>query len=140
MAVSIVQLKNVDGFTSLISARTHSVVVDRVTERGGNDLGFTGGELLLAAQGGCFATTFFGAAQARGIAVSRFNVTVTGVSEPNPSRYVSIHLAVDVEADASDEEIDKLILIAERGCTVSNTLRPGVELGVSRSNALVAAG
>jgi putative redox protein len=139
MAVSAVRLQNVDGFTSLISARAHTVLSDRTIERGGNDLGFSGVELLLAAQAGCFATTFIDAAKARGIAVRKLDVKATGETAGSPSRLISLRLDADIDADASNEEIEKLILIAERGCTVSNTLRAGLEVEVSRTAPAVAA-
>ena len=45
--------------------------------------------------------------------------------EDAPSRYTSIAVEAIVEADASDAEIEKLLAIAERGCTVSNTISRG---------------
>ncbi|MGH2562424.1 MAG: OsmC family protein [Thermomicrobiales bacterium] len=132
MAGSEVRARLVDGFTGLISARTHALTVDRRVERGGADLGLSGGELLLAALGGCFLTTLAGAAEARGITVHRVDVTVRGLEAPGPSRYTDVTIDADVDADAPDEEIDKLLLIAERGCTVSNTLKSGASITVSR--------
>jgi putative redox protein len=119
-------------FTGLISARTHATTVDRRVERGGADLGFTGGELLLAAQGGCFMTTLAGAAQARGITLHRVDLTLRGLEAEGPARYTDVLIEADIEADAPSEEIDKLLLIAERGCTVSNTLKAGATIAVSR--------
>ncbi|MGH2534287.1 MAG: OsmC family protein [Thermomicrobiales bacterium] len=132
MTNSEVRVRLVDGFTGLISARTHATTVDRRIERGGADLGFTGGELLLAAQGGCFMTTLAGAAEARGITLHRVDLIVRGIEEQAPPRYTDVTIEADVEADAPDEEIDKLLLIAERGCTVSNTLKVGAAIAVSR--------
>jgi putative redox protein len=139
MTEYVVRVQNVSGFTSLINAGPHTVVVDRGVERGGSGLGFSGGELLLASQGGCFASTFLDAAATRGIEVRGLNVTMTGVTEGSPSRFVSIHLDADIDADAPDSEVQKLIAIAERGCTVTNTLRAGIEVEVSRVGSLAAA-
>lgn len=132
MANTEVRVRLVDGFTGLISARTHATTVDRRVERGGADLGCTGGELLLAAVGGCFLTTLAGAAEARGIALQRVDLTVRGIEAPSPARYTDVTIAADVDADAPADEIDKLLLIAERGCTVSNTLKAGATIAVSR--------
>jgi putative redox protein len=139
MANNEVRVRLVDGFTGLISARTHALIVDRRVERGGADLGLTGGELLMAALGGCFLTTLAGAAEARGIALHRVDVTVRGVEATGPARYTDMVIEADVDADAPAEEIDKLLLIAERGCTVSNTLKSGAAIAVSRRAAVVAA-
>ena len=57
---------------------------------------------------------------------------VSGVHEDAPSRYTSIDIEAIVEAEASDEEINKLLAIAERGCTVSNTVARSASIGVTR--------
>jgi putative redox protein len=132
MSNTEVRVRLVEGFTGMVSARTHTVTVDRRVERGGADLGFTGGELLLAALGGCFLTTLAGAAEARGIVLHRVDVAVRSVEAQGPARYTDVTIDADVDADAPDEEIDKLLVIAERGCTVSNTLKSGAVVAVKR--------
>ena len=137
MAGAEVRVRLVEGTTGLISARSHALVVDRTSERGGGDLGFTGGELLLAAQGGCFLTTLAGAAQARGITLHRVDLTVRAERDSHQNRYSGVTIEVDLEADATDAEIEKLLVIAENGCTVSNTLRAGAAIAVRQRSAAV---
>jgi putative redox protein len=91
-----------------------------------------GGEILLSAIGSCLMTTLIGAARAREIEVTRLEFNVSSVHEDGPSRYTSIEIEAIVEAGASDAEIDKLLAIAERGCTVSNTVARGAAIGVTR--------
>lgn len=118
---------------SVASGRGHAVVVDRPVDKGGTDLGFLGGELLLASEGGCFLSNLVAAAKAREIRLDRVDVMVRGTQADAPPRFAAIALDVAIESDASDEEIAKLLQIAERGCIVSNTLRQGTELTVARA-------
>jgi putative redox protein len=128
-----VQVRLVEGSLSLGTARTHAVAIDRPTDKGGTDQGFLGGELLLVAEGGCFLSNLVAAARAREIALRRCLVAVRGVQADAPPRFAEVIVEVDAEADCPDEELDKLLRIAERGCIVSNTLRGGTSLVVRRA-------
>ena len=128
-----VNVKLVEGTMGVASAGPHAFVVDRSLEKGGTYLGMVGGEILLSAVGSCLLTTLVGAARARNIELFRVEFKVSAVHEDAPSRYTSIQVEAIVEADASDDEIEKLIAIAERGCTVSNTIVRGAAIEVSRT-------
>ena len=54
MPVISVNLNQVNDATTEAHIRTHDVLIDRPESKGGNDQGAMGGELLLAALGGCF--------------------------------------------------------------------------------------
>lgn len=127
-----VNVKLVEGTMGVATAGQHAIVVDRSLEKGGTYLGMVGGEILLSAIGACLMTTFVGAARAREIAVTRLEFNVSSVHEDGPSRYSSIQIEAVVDAEADDAEIDKLLAIAERGCTVSNTVARGAVIGVTR--------
>jgi putative redox protein len=126
----------VEGTTSVASSRTHSVVVDRQLEKGGRDLGFQGGELLLAGQGGCFLSNLVAAARARNVALGRVSVLVTGEAADAPARFSRIRLAVsfDETSRISREEAAHLLTIAERSCIVTNTLKAATPVEVHMSN------
>ncbi|TXG79930.1 MAG: OsmC family peroxiredoxin [Thermomicrobiales bacterium] len=135
--VSAVNVKLVDGTMGVASAGPHAIVVDRSLAAGGTYLGMVGGEILLSAIGTCLMTTLIGAARARNIDVTRLEFNVSAVHEDSPSRYTSITVETIIEADASDEEIQKLLAIAERGCTVSNTVTRNATVEVTRKIAEV---
>jgi putative redox protein len=126
------RVRLVEGTMSVATGRSHSVVIDRPLDRGGTDFGFLGGELLLAGEGGCFLSTLAAAAQARGIALRRAEVTVRAVAASEPPRFESVTVEAEIDADADDATIAKLLQIAERGCIASNTLRDGVKLAIRR--------
>jgi putative redox protein len=112
--------------------REHRVLVDRPTAKGGLDRGPMGGELLLAALGGCFMSNLVAAAAARSIRAEGLRVTVRGTLASAPPRFEAIELEVRGDTLAPDV-LDKLITIAERGCIVHNTLAPAVTLSVRRA-------
>ena len=115
--------------TSQATARTHTVVVDRPREKDGEDRGPMGGELLLVALGGCFVSTLLAAIRTRGAAVSNVRVTVTGTVGGVPERFETITLRV-AATYADHELMRKLVLMSERGCLVTNTLRDAVLITV----------
>ena len=115
--------------TSEAAIRTHRVLVDRPVAKGGDDRGPMGGELLLAALGGCFMSNLLAAIRAREAAVSNVRATVAGTLAESPSRFEAIEMRV--AADCDDRALlEKLVTIAERGCIVANTLHRTVTLSV----------
>ena len=129
MRTVTVQIEQVGAITSKATARSHSLFVDRPVEKGGEDRGPLGGELLLVSLGGCFASTLLAAVQARSAQVSDVRIAVTGTIGGAPERYEAITLRV--RARFTDAELmRKLLEVAERGCLVTNTLRSGVSITV----------
>jgi putative redox protein len=117
--------------TSRATIRTHETLIDRPQASGGLDQGPMGGELLLAALGGCFMSNLIAAAAARRVPARALSVTVEGVLASAPPRFEAIELIVHAEgSDAAT--LDKLVEISERGCIVANTLAAAVSLKVRR--------
>jgi putative redox protein len=117
--------------TSESAIREHKVLVDRPTDKGGQDGGPMGGELLLAALGGCFMSNLIAAAGARAVTVDGLAVVVRGSLAAAPPRFASIEM--EVRGRAGDPEaLDKLVTIAERACIVHNTLAPAVPIKIRR--------
>lgn len=117
--------------TSESAIREHKVLVDRPTDKGGQDRGPMGGELLLAALGGCFMSNLIAAAGARAVTVDGLAVVVRGSLAAAPPRFASIEM--EVRGRAGDPEaLDKLVTVAERACIVHNTLAPAVPIKIRR--------
>jgi putative redox protein len=115
--------------TSEAAIRAHRVLVDRPTAKGGEDRGPMGGELLLAALGGCFMSNLLAAIRAREAAFSNVRATVAATLAESPSRFEAIEMRI--AADCDDRQLlEKLVAIAERACIVANTLRQAVRLTV----------
>ena len=100
----------------------HQVLVDRPASKGGADMGPMGGELFLAAVGGCFMSNLLAAIRARDSKLSDVHTEVIGTITDSPARFESLELFVT--ADGPDRELlPKLVEIADRGCIMMNTLR-----------------
>jgi putative redox protein len=115
--------------TSEAAIRTHRVLIDRPTQKAGDDQGPMGGELLLAALGGCFMSNLLAAFAARGASIANARAAVTGTLDGTPPRFVAVEAAVSADCD-DPELLEKLVTIAERSCIVANTLKDAVELRV----------
>ena len=111
------------------TARSHEVLIDRPIAKGGADRGPMGGELLLLGLGGCFMSNLLAAIAAREAPVSDAKVTVTATLADNPQRFCSYRL--DVTANCDDVKLlEKLVMIAERGCISANSLKQGAPIEV----------
>jgi len=129
-----VNVEQIGPSTGRAQARSHTVLVDRPVEKGGDDRGPLGGEYLLVSLGGCFLSTLLAAIRTREADVSDVRVSVAGTIGGVPERFESI--AMRVAATYTDADVmRKLILVAERGCLVTNTLRNAVVISVDLENA-----
>ena len=129
MSVISVHLTQVNKATTKTIIRGHEVLVDRPTSKDGNDAGPMGGELLLAALGGCFNSNLLAAIRARDLPIDDVSIEVNGNLVDHPQRYDSIDMIVRSSCPDRDE-FRKLVTIAERSCIVANSLRDGLRLTV----------
>jgi putative redox protein len=129
-----IQLRQVSPSTSEATMRSHRVLVDRPVEKGGADAGPMGGELFLAAVGGCFMSNLLAAARARQVAIAEIVTEVCGVIEDSPSRFSALELRIATES-VDAETLDRLVEIADRGCIMMNTLRGKLDVRIRTGEA-----
>jgi uncharacterized OsmC-like protein len=107
----------------------------------GNNEGANPVEFLLHALAGCVTTTTVLHAAARGIQIRRLSTELVGnidvqgllaLDDSVPVGYESITIRMDIEADASDEEIDDLISFAEGHSPVCNTVCKPVPVRIEK--------
>ncbi|MEX2570883.1 MAG: OsmC family protein [Gemmatimonadota bacterium] len=123
------QVRQQGASTGKATVRSHSLLVDRPTEKGGADQGPMGGELLLLALGGCFLSNLLAAARTRDADVDDVTVTIEARLGESPERMT--HFTLQVSGKYEDRaEMEKLVTIAERGCLVAATLRAGAVVEV----------
>ena len=127
-----VELTQIGASTTEAQIRQHKILVDRPEPKGGADQGPMGGEIFLAAVGGCFMSNLLAAIKARGAAISRARVEVVGTLAEAPTRYQAVELRVSAAGD-NRELLEKLVDIADRGCIMTNTLRATVNLSMNVS-------
>jgi len=124
-----VEVTQTGSSTSSGTARAHTVTIDRPLEKGGDDRGPMGGELLLLSLGGCFMSTLLAAIRTREAKVSNVKVAVEGFVGGVPERIEALRMRVSAQYDDRDV-MQKLVTLAERGCLVTNTLRDAVAISV----------
>lgn len=124
-----IQLRQVSPSTSEATLRNHQVLIDRPAEKGGADVGPMGGELFLAAVGGCFMSNLLAAIRAREAKISDVRTEVIGTLSDSPVRFSAIELYVSADSPDRDQ-IERLVEIADRGCIMMNTLRGKLDLRV----------
>jgi putative redox protein len=110
--------------------RDHELVTDRPVEKGGGNQGPMGGELLVASLGGCFMSNLIAAFHGRDLQPEGLAVTVRGTLDGTPPRFQK--MAMEVQGKGIDrDQMEKMILIAERGCIVANTLKQFMPVEIS---------
>jgi len=125
-----IRLEQIAPTTTEASIRDHEIVIDRPEAKGGTNQGPMGGELLLAALGGCFLSNLYAAIIVREAPIANVTVDVVATMEANPSHFGAI--ALNISGDYEDrEQMVKLVTIAERGCLVANSLRNAINLSFS---------
>ncbi len=102
--------------------RDHRLITDRTEAKGGGNQGPMGGEVFVAGLGACFMSNLIAAFQARSVPVKGLTATVTGTLEGTPPRYTKMAMAVSGDGIERDQ-MKKMVVIAERGCIVANTLK-----------------
>ena len=138
-----IQLRQISAATTEAAVRSHKVRIDRPSAKGGTDAGPMGGELFLAAVGGCFMSNLLAAIRARAARLSDVRTEVVGSIAESPARFETLELLI--AADGADlDQLPRLVEIADRGCIMMNTLRgklavtlrivaaAGLEIGDSR--------
>jgi|SRR5690242_14981932 len=124
-----IAIRQTSAATSEAAIRQHKTLIDRPAAKGGDDQGPMGGELFLAAIGGCFMSNLLAAIKGREAEISDAHTDVIGVLEGSPARFTAVEL--NVTAKYSDrEQFEKLVDIADRGCIMMNTLRGKLDIQV----------
>ena len=85
----------------------------------------TGGELLFLALATCFCNDIFREGMKRGIQVESVEVEVDGDFEAERMPATNIVYRARVKAEASEEEIQELILYTDSIAEIQNTVRLG---------------
>src|ERR1700684_1955781 len=122
-----IELRQISASTSEATRAGHQGPIDRPVAKGGSDAGPMGGELFLAAVGGCFMSNLLAAIKAREAAVSDVRVEVVGTLADSPARFAGVELRIS--GNCGDRELlEHLVEIADRGCIMTNTLRGTFEV------------
>jgi len=124
-----IELRQISASTSEATIGRHQLRIDRPVAKGGSDAGPMGGELFLAAVGGCFMSNLLAAIKARQTEIGDVRVEVVGALADSPARFAGVELRV--AAQGGDRKLlERLVEIADRGCIMMNTLRGKLDVRV----------
>ncbi len=113
-----------------------TLTVDRPEQAGGMGLGFSGGELLLLAIGGCYCNDIFREATKLGIVIKSVQVDVQADWGGDPVRAQQVTYSTRIEAEASEAEILALIEQTDRVAEIPNSLRLGTPVTLTGVQAI----
>ncbi len=124
-----VQTRPVDGGpTAVGSPGPFTVVIDRQVAQGGRGLGMNGGHFFYLAVAACISNDLYRDAAARGITLTRVAVTVDGDFEGRASVSSPIDVDVELEGDATEEELSALLDEVDQVAEIPNSIRRGTDV------------
>ncbi len=117
--------------TAIGSAGPVTVVIDRPAEAGGSGIGFNGGQLLYLAVAGCVSNDLVREAQKKGIKLTHAKISVRGDFTGDPCVSTEIAYDIEIDGEASREQLEELVRHVDRIAEIPNSLRLGtaVRLG-----------
>ena len=130
-----------EGITCSVETGKALVAAGLHPATGGNGLSACSGDMLLQALVACAGVTLNAVATATGVVIREGAVRAEGdldfrgtlgVDKSAPVGFQRIRLHVDLDTDASEEQLTALIRLTERYCVVYQTLCRPPELSVSR--------
>jgi uncharacterized OsmC-like protein len=104
--------------TIVDNSRTHSVVCDLETAKGGQDTGPTALELAIMALGDCAATIFADVAKQSKIEITKLEVIAEVEKPPDSPKLSSVKLKVNVSAKARKQLLEAIWRRTEANCPV----------------------
>ncbi len=137
MAQTSVRVRTVQDACVAVGWTEHrTLTVDRPVQAGGMGLGFSGGELLLLAIGGCYCNDIFREAAKRGMVIKSVQVDVQADWGGEPVRAQQVTYATRIEAEASEADVLALIEQTDRVAEIPNSLRLGTPVMLAEAQAI----
>lgn len=112
-------------------ARNFSFIVDEPEALGGNNHGPNPVEYLLGSYAGCLNVVVHIVAAEEGVQINKLNISIDGDLDPakfvgqpgfNRAGFQQINVTLDVDANADDAAINKIIGIAKNRCPINDNL------------------
>ena len=128
-----IEMRSVDGGpTALGSAGPLTLVADRPLDGGGRGIGFNGGQLLNLAVAACVSNDLYREAARRDLVLTSVRVRVDSDYGGDPPVSGEIVYDVEVEGEASDEELSDLVAHVDRIAEIPNSLRAATAVTLGR--------
>ena len=134
----------VDGITCDVDSHNGVVTAGLHPATGGDGAAACSGNMLLEALVACAGVTLKAVATAIGIELRSGTVSAEGdldfrgtlgVSKEAPVGFSNIRLRFELEAEASDEQVESLVKLTERYCVIYQTLKnpPVLDFSITRA-------
>ena len=118
--------------------RQFTVILDNPKDSGGNDTGPMPTELFLTALGGCYSSAFAYFAMKMRINIRALQVTVSSFRSESPPQFNQIKItAMPTINEITKEKLARLSELAEKYCTVGNTIKNRTEITVHVQSTLL---
>ena len=126
----------------LVAVRGFSFVIDEPESFGGTDAGPNPVELVLSSLAGCINVVIHTVAAEQDVKIRSLRLTVAGdldpsrlMGSPTETRagFSAISLTAEVDSDASAEQIDEILRIAETRCPVADNLNNPTPVTLARA-------
>jgi organic hydroperoxide reductase OsmC/OhrA len=128
-----VEMRTVEGGpTAVGSAGPLTLVADRPQGGGGRGIGFNGGQLLNLAVAACVSNDLYREAARRNLVLTAVGVRVDSDYGGDPAVSSEIVYDVEVEGEASDEELSELLDHVDRIAEIPNSLRSATAVTLGR--------
>ena len=85
-------------------------------------------DLMLISIGYCFGLTVEAYTKHKGYKIDDLKIEVIGKKDEKENRYSYILIKVSFKSDLDDKQIQRVMEIGKRGCTVSNTMLKAPEI------------
>jgi len=128
-------IKNVR--TIVDNSRTHTVVCDLPTAKGGNDTGPTALELAIMALSDCAATIFADVAKQSKIELEKLEVVAEAEKPQDSPKLSSLKLKVNVSAKARKQLVEAIWRRTEANCPVVSIFKDSIPVEVELSTETV---
>lgn len=128
-----------------VAVRGFSFVIDEPESFGGTDAGPNPVELVLSSLAGCMNVVVHMVAAEQDVKIRSLRLTVEGDLDPSRlmgslmdtrAGFSAISLTAEVDSDASPEQIDEILRIAESRCPVADSLNNPTPVTLARALAL----
>jgi putative redox protein len=131
-------VRHLDGVRFEVEAREHPVICDQTLENGGQDLGMTPPELLLASLGTCAGYYALQYLRTRSLPTEGLAVQVSAEKETSPARLDRFR--IEVETGELSARHHEGLLRAVHSCLIHNTLLARPEITIEHRAAPVGPG
>ncbi len=112
-------------------ARNFKLTIDEPESLGGKDEGANPVEYILAGYAGCLNVVIHLVAKEKGITIHQLKLDVDGdvnpekllgLSQQDRAGFKNIHVAIEVDSNATESQLEELIKEAKGRCPVNDTL------------------